>query len=97
VSKPSGCARSRRPLKAAGRAEPFAFTGSRRETIVRVRRLKKRRVPEALMHQRFSKTLALVALLGGATIANADVRLNSVRVVAKDSEASSTPKATSSS
>jgi len=39
------------------------------------------------MHQRFSKALALVTLLGGATIANADVSLNSVRVVAKNAEA----------
>jgi lactoylglutathione lyase len=39
------------------------------------------------MYQRFRKALALVALLGGATVANADVSLNSVRVVAKDAEA----------
>ena len=34
-----------------------------------------------------STTLALIAALTGASIANADVSLNSVRVVAKDAEA----------
>jgi len=40
------------------------------------------------MHRsRFRTTLALVTALAGASIANADVSLNSVRVVAKDAEA----------
>jgi len=36
---------------------------------------------------RFRKILALVVALAGASVANADVSLNSVRVVAKDAEA----------
>jgi P pilus assembly chaperone PapD len=39
------------------------------------------------MYLRFSKTFALVTALAVAASANADVSLNSVRVVAKDAEA----------